>query len=92
VTALSRAAEDYLALRHSLGHKLADAERLLPRFIDWLEPKGSRRSPSRRHWPGRSARTPTRAAPCGRAASRSPGDSQGIWPASTRAPRYLHPA
>jgi len=40
VSALSRAAEDYLALRHSLGHKLADAERLLPRFIDWLEREG----------------------------------------------------
>lgn len=40
VTALRRAAEDYLALRHSLGHKLADAERLLPRFIDWLKREG----------------------------------------------------
>jgi integrase len=40
VSALSRAAEDYLALRHSLGHKLADAERLLPRFIDWLDREG----------------------------------------------------
>jgi integrase/recombinase XerD len=40
VSALSRAAEDYLALRHSLGHKLADAERLLSRFIDWLDREG----------------------------------------------------
>jgi integrase len=40
VSALSRAAGDYLALRHSLGHKLADAERLLPRFVDWLDREG----------------------------------------------------
>jgi integrase len=37
VSALSRAAGDYLALRHSLGHKLADAERLLPRFVAWAQ-------------------------------------------------------
>ena len=40
MSALSRAAGDYLALRHSLGHKLADAERLLPRFIGWLDREG----------------------------------------------------
>src|SRR5215831_10343455 len=40
VTALGRAAEDYLTLRQLLGHKLADAERLLPRFIDWLDREG----------------------------------------------------
>jgi integrase/recombinase XerD len=40
VTALGRAAEDYLALRHCLGHKLADAERLLPRFVGWLDREG----------------------------------------------------
>lgn len=40
MSALGRAAKDYLALRHSLGHKLADAERLLPRFIDWLDREG----------------------------------------------------
>jgi integrase/recombinase XerD len=40
VSALGRAAGDYLALRHSLGHKLADAERLLPRFVDWLDREG----------------------------------------------------
>jgi len=40
VSALARAAGDYLALRHSLGHKLADAERLLPRFIGWLDREG----------------------------------------------------
>lgn len=35
--ALGRAADDYLTLRHSLGHKLADAERLLPRFVAYLD-------------------------------------------------------
>lgn len=37
MSALGRAAEDYLTLRHSLGHKLADAERLLPRFVAYLD-------------------------------------------------------
>ena len=40
MTALSRAAGDYLALRRSLGHKLDDAGRLLPRFIDYLDREG----------------------------------------------------
>jgi hypothetical protein len=40
VTALGRAAGDYLALRHCLGHKLADAGRLLPRFVGWLDREG----------------------------------------------------
>src|SRR5258705_627279 len=33
VSALGEAAADYLALRRSLGHKLADAPRILPRFV-----------------------------------------------------------
>jgi len=37
VSALSDAAEDYLALRRSLGHDLADARRLLPRFVAYLD-------------------------------------------------------
>ena len=37
MSALGQAAEDYLMLRHCLGHKLADAERLLPRLVDWLD-------------------------------------------------------
>jgi integrase len=37
VSALARAAEDYLTLRHCLGHKLADAEGLLPRFVAYLD-------------------------------------------------------
>ena len=40
MTALSRAAGDYLTLRRSLGHKLDDAGRLLPRFIDYLDREG----------------------------------------------------
>jgi hypothetical protein len=42
VTPLGQAAEDYLALRRSLGHKLADAGRLLPRFVAFLDQAGAR--------------------------------------------------
>jgi integrase/recombinase XerD len=41
VTALARAAEEYLTLRASLGHDLADAHRLLPRFIAYLDAVGA---------------------------------------------------
>ena len=37
MTALSQTADDYLRLRRSLGHKLADAGRLLPRLVAYLE-------------------------------------------------------
>jgi integrase len=37
VSALSEAAEQYLRLRRSLGHDLADAHRLLPRFVGYLD-------------------------------------------------------
>jgi integrase/recombinase XerD len=37
VTALSEAAQDYLRLRRSLGHDLAEAHRLLPRFVAYLD-------------------------------------------------------
>jgi integrase/recombinase XerD len=37
VSALRQAAEEYLRLRRSFGHELADAARLLPRFVDYLE-------------------------------------------------------
>jgi integrase len=40
MTALSQAGGDYLTLRRSLGHKLDDAGRLLPRFIDYLDREG----------------------------------------------------
>jgi integrase len=41
VTPLGQAAADYLALRRSLGHKLADAGRLLPRFVAYLDQAGA---------------------------------------------------
>jgi integrase/recombinase XerD len=40
MTALRSAMADYLALRNSLGHELADAHRLLPRFVTWMEQTG----------------------------------------------------
>jgi integrase len=39
--ALAQAAEEYLALRRSLGHQLADAGRLLPRFVAYLDQTGA---------------------------------------------------
>jgi hypothetical protein len=36
MSALRQAVEEYLRLRRSLGHDLADAARLLPRFVDYL--------------------------------------------------------
>lgn len=40
MTDLRSALSDYLALRNNLGHKLADAARLLPRFVTWMEQTG----------------------------------------------------
>jgi integrase len=37
MTVLSQTADDYLRLRRALGHKLADAGRLLPRLVAYLE-------------------------------------------------------
>lgn len=37
MSALSQAAEEYLQLRRSLGHDLAEAHRLLPRFVGYLD-------------------------------------------------------
>lgn len=37
MSALSEAADDYLRLRRSLGHDLAEAHRLLPRFVAYLD-------------------------------------------------------
>jgi integrase len=34
---LAERAAEYLRLRHALGHKLADADRLLPRFVAYME-------------------------------------------------------
>jgi len=41
MTALSEHAADYLQLRRALGHKLADAHRLLPRFVAYLDAAGA---------------------------------------------------
>lgn len=41
MTALADAAADYLALRRRLGHDLADAHRLLPRFVAYLDDIGA---------------------------------------------------
>jgi integrase len=40
MTALGKMADDYLQLRRALGHKLADAGRLLPRLVAYLESIG----------------------------------------------------
>ena len=50
MTALSQASVEYLRLRRSLGHDLAEAHRLLPRFVAYLDEIGSptMRSPFRR--------------------------------------------
>jgi integrase/recombinase XerD len=40
VSALSTTLNDYLALRRGLGHQLADAARLLPRFVAWMDATG----------------------------------------------------
>jgi hypothetical protein len=36
MTALAQHLDEYLQLRRTLGHKLADAHRLLPRFVAYL--------------------------------------------------------
>lgn len=41
MSALAEAAEDYLRLRRSLGHDLAEAHRLLPRFVAYLDAIGA---------------------------------------------------
>ena len=41
MTDFARSAQEYLALRRSLGHKLADAGRLLPRFVEHLDRLGA---------------------------------------------------
>ena len=40
MSALTEALSDYLALRNRLGHKLADAARVLPRFVGWMDATG----------------------------------------------------
>jgi hypothetical protein len=41
MSTLSQIADDYLQLRHALGHKLDDAGRLLPRLVAYLEATGA---------------------------------------------------
>ena len=41
MNALAQAADDYLCLRRGLGHDLADAQRLLPRFVAYLDMVGA---------------------------------------------------
>jgi integrase len=41
MSALAQTAEEYLRLRRSLGHDLAQAHRLLPRFVAYLEAIGA---------------------------------------------------
>ena len=41
MTALEQAMTDYLQLRRSLGHELADVGRLLPSFVSYLDAHGS---------------------------------------------------
>jgi hypothetical protein len=41
VSALSHAAEDYVTLRRSFGHDLAEAHRLLPGFFEYLDSIGA---------------------------------------------------
>lgn len=40
VTPLTEALDDYLALRRGLGHQMADAARLLPSFVTFLQSQG----------------------------------------------------
>jgi len=41
MTALAAHLDDYLQLRRTLGHKLADAHRLLPRFVTYLDERNA---------------------------------------------------
>ena len=41
MTALEQHLDQYLRLRRTLGHKLADAHRLLPRFVAYLDEQGA---------------------------------------------------
>jgi integrase/recombinase XerD len=41
MTTLAQHLNDYLQLRRTLGHKLADAHRLLPRFVTYLDDQGA---------------------------------------------------
>ena len=53
MSGLEAALADYLAVRRALGFKLRHHERLLGQFIDYLEARGERVSPSRTRSRGR---------------------------------------
>ena len=55
MSALEQALADYLQLRRSLGHELAEAGWLLPGFVAYLDAHGSRH----RHDRGRAGVGPT---------------------------------
>ena len=40
MTTLAQHLDEYLQLRRTLGHRLADAHRLLPRFVAYLDEGG----------------------------------------------------
>lgn len=40
MNSMAAALSDYLTLRNGLGHQLADAARLLPRFVEWMDTTG----------------------------------------------------
>jgi hypothetical protein len=62
MSALSDAARDYLRLRNSLGHELAEYHRELPRLLLFWTPPVCPQSPSLRRCPGRRVPTSTRPA------------------------------
>ena len=41
MSTLAKHLDEYLQLRRTLGHKLADAHRLLPRFVTYLDEQGA---------------------------------------------------
>ena len=57
-------AEEYLRIRRMLGHELAEAARLLPRFVAYLDHVGAEVITVESPWRGRSSRRPGRAARC----------------------------
>jgi hypothetical protein len=66
VTRLEQALADYLQLRRSLGHQLADAGRLLPGFVGFLDDRGVSTVTVRLRWSGRRRRLPTHGRRSGR--------------------------
>ena len=57
MSALSDTADEYLELRRSFGHDLAEAHRLLPRFVAYLDSVGEPTVTVPQHCPGHRPRT-----------------------------------